>query len=216
MCSETGGVPPWSHHTAKRDWLSALGGIGCEVLQDDAMADFSNRGTAVPQNATSLCDTTDRAWLFCAPDRVPYCCRAARQSRNSCQTRARCTKGNDWQSPACRVSVQTPLSRCCKLLSETPWVLHSPDFEMINVVESGWSADPSAKKLAPNAFALFAKALGYHADYYFLLGHSGWIPISKAILQTASKRQGAGEASLEIEQSNPFWCDGDTHHLFNH
>jgi hypothetical protein len=50
MCSETGGVPPWSHHTAKRDWLSALGGIECEVPQDDGMADFSNQGTAVLPN----------------------------------------------------------------------------------------------------------------------------------------------------------------------
>ena len=47
MCSETVGVPPWSHHTAKRDWLSALGGIGREAPQDDGMADFSNRRTAV-------------------------------------------------------------------------------------------------------------------------------------------------------------------------
>ncbi len=38
----------------------------------------------------------------------------------------------------------------------------------------------------------------------------------KPILQAKSHRQRAGEASLEIEQSNPFRCNGDTHHLLNH
>ena len=38
----------------------------------------------------------------------------------------------------------------------------------------------------------------------------------KTILNAPSKRQGAGEASLKVEQSNPFRCNGDTHHLLNH
>lgn len=38
----------------------------------------------------------------------------------------------------------------------------------------------------------------------------------KPILDAKSQRQGAGEASLEVEQPHPFRCNGDSHHLLNH
>lgn len=38
----------------------------------------------------------------------------------------------------------------------------------------------------------------------------------KPIIDAESQRQGAGEARLEVEESNPFRCNGDPHHLLNH
>lgn len=44
ICAKTGGVPPWFHHTSKRDWLGALEGIGRQCLMASVSLPFRNRG----------------------------------------------------------------------------------------------------------------------------------------------------------------------------
>jgi len=45
---------------------------------------------------------------------------------------------------------------------------------------------------------------------------SGWGGRAEVFLDAESQRESAGEAGLEVQQSDPFRRDGDTHHRLNH
>src|SRR5439155_5229269 len=93
----------------------------------------------------------------CAPGSVPCCCCLVRHYRaylRILRVPARYKLGNDWQSPVCRVSAQTPLSKRCKLLWGTP-------LEQVTSWRRGSESNRRIKVLQTSPLPLGYRALEY-------------------------------------------------------